>query len=63
MKSRKEILQKVEKIKNENLINEDRKQHFSEQKKFGFDRVEIYERMIRENDLKLDILFWVLNQE
>jgi hypothetical protein len=63
MKSRKEILQKVEKIKNENLINEDRKQHFSEQKEFGFDRVEIYERMIRENDLKLDILFWVLNQE
>ena len=61
MKTKEEILQKIERIKLDNIQNEDRKQHFAEQKEM--DRVTIYTMMIRENETKLDALYWVLNQE
>jgi hypothetical protein len=61
MKTREEILQKVERIKKENLLNEDRQKHFLKQKEF--DKVKMYERMITENEIKLDVLYWILDQE
>jgi phage regulator Rha-like protein len=61
MKSKEEILRRIEQIKTEQLQNEDRKQHFYEES--DIKKTQIYNRMINENNAKLDMLYWVLNQE
>lgn len=61
MKTREEILQKIEHLKNDNILNENRRQHFTELKEF--DKVQIYKMMARSNEDKLDMLYWVINQE
>lgn len=59
MKTKEEIMRKVERLKQDNLLNEDRQKHFRNHS----ERYAEYERMIKENNAKLEMLYWVLNQE
>ena len=59
MKTKEEIMRKVEQLKQDNLLNEDRKEHY----KNYSERYAEYERMVEANNNKLDMLYWVLNQE
>ena len=61
MKTKEEILQKIERIKLDNIQNEDRKQHFTEQKEM--EKVEMYEIMIEKNNTNLEVLYWVMDME
>jgi len=61
MKTKEEIQQRVKHIETDNIQNEDRKQYYTEQK--DSDKIEMYKRMIKENNNKLEMLYWVLNQE
>ena len=60
MKSKDDLLQAIKYIKYDNIQNENRKQHFENKKEF--DRVEEYERMIKTNNTKLEVLYWMLEE-
>jgi len=62
MMTEEQIFQKIDQLKKDNDINQDRKEHFKYHN-IDTDKVEMYEKMIEKNEIRIDILYEILGIE